>query len=176
MPKDRTPATIEAPALLVAEASGAVCIQNTVAVRLMGEGVGRACWNVMTAMRGAEGLPCARGCVGALLRNAPDSPRHTPIRLHGQRLYLSCVPLEGRVACVLSGRTLTVPSPWQTLTPREAQVLQGLADGGTTASIATTLGLSCATVRTHAEKLRTKLEAKTRAQLVAIAFRLGLLD
>lgn len=176
MPKDRPAATIEAPALLVADEFGAVCIQNANARRMMGEAIGRACWDALAGMRGAEGLPCARGCVGALLRSPGEGVRHTPIRWHGQRLYVSCVPLDDRVACVLSGRLLTVPSPWQTLTPREAQVLRGLADGGTTVSIAAALGLSRATVRTHADKLRTKLEARTHAQLVAKAFRLGLLD
>jgi DNA-binding CsgD family transcriptional regulator len=54
-------------------------------------------------------------------------------------------------------------------------VLRVLSDGKTTAAIATELGLSTSTVRTHVEHMRAKLGVGTRAALVARGFDLGFL-
>jgi DNA-binding CsgD family transcriptional regulator len=69
-----------------------------------------------------------------------------------------------------------LPERWQTLTPRERAVLELLASGETTASAATCLGISEATIRTHVENMRAKLGVTTRAAIVASGFRLGYLD
>lgn len=60
------------------------------------------------------------------------------------------------------------------LTARELEVLTALADGDDNASIARALSLSPETVRTYVHRILTKLEAASRAQLVAIAHRSGL--
>jgi two-component system, NarL family, nitrate/nitrite response regulator NarL len=59
------------------------------------------------------------------------------------------------------------------LTPREDEVLQGIADGLTTAQIAASLGVEVATVRTHVQHLLGKFGAHSRLELVAWAMRLG---
>jgi DNA-binding CsgD family transcriptional regulator len=55
-----------------------------------------------------------------------------------------------------------------TLTPREREVVRRVALGETTARIAAGLFLSPATVRTHIGNAMAKVNAHTRAQLVAI--------
>ena len=62
------------------------------------------------------------------------------------------------------------------LSPRERQVVSLLAAGLNGSEIASRLRISPATVRTHVEHAKMKLEARTRGQAIAIAVRRGLLD
>jgi len=84
--------------------------------------------------------------------------------------------VDGAVVVVLNHGAERPPGEWQTLTAREREVLQILAEGETTSGAAARLGLSQSTVRTHAERMREKLGVSTRAGLVAEGFRLGFLD
>ena len=56
-----------------------------------------------------------------------------------------------------------------TLTERQAEILQMLADGAKTEGVADALKLSTETIRTHTKRILAKLNAKTRAHAVAIA-------
>lgn len=56
----------------------------------------------------------------------------------------------------------------QTLTPRENQVVQRLADGMRVKSIADKLGISDRTVEKHCEQARLKMKAATTSEMVAI--------
>jgi DNA-binding NarL/FixJ family response regulator len=60
------------------------------------------------------------------------------------------------------------------LTAREREVTELVAEGKSDAEIAEQLFLSPLTVRTHVQRAKTKLDARSRAQLVAIAYRSGL--
>ena len=60
------------------------------------------------------------------------------------------------------------------LTPRELDVLELVAAGYSTAEIARMLWITEDTVRTHIKRTLARLEARTRAHAVAIAFREGL--
>jgi DNA-binding NarL/FixJ family response regulator len=60
------------------------------------------------------------------------------------------------------------------LTPREAEVLQQLAAGGSVAQVARMLFMSESTVKTHIGKVYDKLGAKNRAAAIMAAVRLGL--
>lgn len=55
------------------------------------------------------------------------------------------------------------------LTPREAQILDAIADGLTNKAIARRLGISLHTVKFHLESVFRKLEARTRTEAVARA-------
>lgn len=163
------------PAVLVVQKDGTVVSQNRVARRLLGKKTGQYCWDVVGGLEGTEGLPCRRGCVLRLLAAGMDNSLHTSFRYGGQRHHLSCVPVDGTVVCALTHGTDDVPEAWQTLTPRQRAVLELLASGETTASAATCLGVSEATIRTHVENMRAKLGVNTRAAIVANGFRLGYL-
>ena len=60
------------------------------------------------------------------------------------------------------------------LSKREREILQRVADGATTKHVATDLGISPHTVKTHLERIFEKLGANDRAQAVAIAIRTGI--
>jgi DNA-binding NarL/FixJ family response regulator len=67
--------------------------------------------------------------------------------------------------------------PSQEATPlskREREILQKVADGATTKQVASDLGISPHTVKTHLERIFEKLGANDRAQAVAIAIRTGI--
>lgn len=63
-----------------------------------------------------------------------------------------------------------------TLTERELQVLQGMAEGKSNAEIGRDLYVSEDTVKTHARRLFRKLKARDRAHAVAVGFRAGTLS
>ena len=60
------------------------------------------------------------------------------------------------------------------LSKREREILQKVADGATTRQVASDLGISPHTVKTHLERIFEKLDANDRAQAVAIAIRTGI--
>jgi DNA-binding CsgD family transcriptional regulator len=70
--------------------------------------------------------------------------------------------------------TTPLPTPGS-LTRREIEVLQLIADGLTSKRIAARLCLSVETVKSHLGVIYAKLGANSRAQAVAIGFRQGLL-
>ena len=63
-----------------------------------------------------------------------------------------------------------------TLTKRQREILQLIADGHSTARVAKRLGLSSETVKTHSKQLLARLEARDRAHAVAIGLRNSLID
>jgi DNA-binding CsgD family transcriptional regulator len=68
----------------------------------------------------------------------------------------------------------TKSRPAHYLTERELDVLELVAEGYSTAEIARDLWITEDTVRTHIKRALARLEARTRAHAVAIAFREGL--
>jgi RNA polymerase sigma factor (sigma-70 family) len=62
------------------------------------------------------------------------------------------------------------------LTPRQTQVLRLVALGMTNRQIGEALGITENTVRTHVERIRRIMRAKTRGEAVARARDLGILD
>jgi len=63
---------------------------------------------------------------------------------------------------------------YDTLTPRETEVFRGLIAGLPNKSIAADLGLSQKTIEIHRAKVMRKMQAKSFAELVAMATNLGL--
>jgi DNA-binding NarL/FixJ family response regulator len=72
--------------------------------------------------------------------------------------------------------TIVLEEGDRTLTTRQREILQMLADGMQTDAVARELGLSTETVRTHTKRILAKLHADTRTQAVAIAIRNGLIQ
>jgi DNA-binding NarL/FixJ family response regulator len=72
--------------------------------------------------------------------------------------------------------TIVLDDGDRTLSARQGEILQMLADGMQTDAVAEKLGLSTETVRTHTKRILAKLEASTRTQAVAIGIRHGLID
>jgi DNA-binding NarL/FixJ family response regulator len=110
------------------------------------------------------------GARGFLLKEAPLPDLVRAVR----------VVAEGRtyVDSVLAG-VLATPAVAQRLpgvTKREREVLRLLADGKRNEAVASALGISPLTVRSHVKKAMEKLEADTRTQAVANALRQSLID
>ena len=77
-----------------------------------------------------------------------------------------------------SGAESPGQAPWERiaqLTPRECDVLRGIASGQTNKAIAATFGISPRTVETHRERLMRKLGVSTVAGLTALALETGML-
>jgi len=72
--------------------------------------------------------------------------------------------------------TIVLDEGERTLSARQREILQMLADGMQTDAVAEKLGLSTETVRTHTKRILAKLEASTRTQAVAIGIRHGLIE
>ena len=72
--------------------------------------------------------------------------------------------------------TLVLDEGDRTLSARQREILQMLADGMQTDAVAGRLGLSTETVRTHTKRILAKLEASARTQAVAIGIRHGLIE
>lgn len=58
----------------------------------------------------------------------------------------------------------------ESLTPKEAQVLDLLKDGLTNQQIADTLCLSVSTIKTHIHHILMKLDVPTRYRAIALAY------
>jgi DNA-binding NarL/FixJ family response regulator len=72
--------------------------------------------------------------------------------------------------------TIVLDEGDRTLSARQREILQMLADGMQTDAVAKQLGLSTETVRTHTKRILAKLEASTRTQAVAVGIRHGLIE
>jgi DNA-binding NarL/FixJ family response regulator len=72
--------------------------------------------------------------------------------------------------------TIVLEEGDRTLSARQREILQMLANGMQTDAVAKQLGLSTETVRTHTKRILAKLEASTRTQAVAIGLRYGLIE
>lgn len=79
-----------------------------------------------------------------------------------------------RVLAFFAGGPARSASPFPQLTPREHEVLEMIAQGLDNAQIATRLFLSDKTVRNRVSDILTKLHARSRAEMVALARDAGL--
>ena len=115
------------------------------------------------------------GASGYVLKDAPFEELVLAIRaVSRQKIYLSPEIAEN----VLQDYRRCVPSSastdFATLSAREREVLQLIAEGKTTKAIASILHLSKKTVDTHRAHIMSKLHADSVAELVKHAIREGL--
>ena len=87
---------------------------------------------------------------------------------------ISYPPALMRRAVVVADRS-PVFAALERLTPREREVLDALASGGTNKEIALALGITPGTVKTHVERLIGKLGVRDRTQaaVIAVEYRSG---
>ncbi|MEQ1571323.1 MAG: helix-turn-helix transcriptional regulator [Myxococcota bacterium] len=151
-------------AVLRVDGSGRVVEGSPSAVELLGEVEGRRCCDVVVARHDGRRVVCRPDCP-VVHERADNDLRAVEIR--GRSCRLVCQPMgAGAVVTVVAGGDSA-----GRLTAREREVLELVAQGYETDEIAALLGVTGTTVRTHVERSRGKLGARTRAEAVARALR-----
>jgi DNA-binding NarL/FixJ family response regulator len=114
------------------------------------------------------------GARGYLLKDSPPAELRRAVRAvyEGDSYFPPAV--AERLAA--ARETPARKSPLDVLTPRERDVLLGVARGETNKQIAARLGISHRTVETHRESLMDKLDIRTVAGLTKLVLEEGLLD
>ena len=153
--------------LLVCEPHGKIVGANDAAKRLLGECVGRDCWDVVGALDEERRLVCGPGCTSNLCDLA-DAQADRTVKVRGEAMRLICSAVGDLVVVQLKSR-LSRSRPSAPLSPREREVLELLSQGHRAPAIAQRLGIGVATVRTHLAKARKKFGAHSQAELVARA-------
>jgi DNA-binding NarL/FixJ family response regulator len=117
------------------------------------------------------------GASGFLLKNAPPEELVAAIRLvaAGGALLDPAVTRRVIEEFARSPSTGPVPAEVGTLTDRELEVLQLVAQGLSNAEIAAALVVSEATVKTHVARMLGKLRLRDRVQVVVYAYERGLI-
>jgi DNA-binding NarL/FixJ family response regulator len=104
------------------------------------------------------------GARGYLLKDSPPAELRRAVRaLHRGETFF-----PPAVAARLAAAQKAPASPLAVLTPRERDVLLGIAQGDTNKEIAARLGISHRTVETHRESLMDKLAIRTVAGLTKL--------
>ena len=115
------------------------------------------------------------GASGYLLKDSAFEELATAIRaVVANQIYLSPKIADIVVRRFVSKSASTERSAFTELTKREREVLQLLAEGGSTKEIAGRLNLSVKTVETHRANIMDKLDIHTISKLVKYAIREGL--
>ena len=158
--------------MLVVDDSSRIVGANDAAQELLGKCEGRACWDVVGALRTKRSPVCVPGCVSALGASESQEADHGQVSVRGSQCRLVCRSVGEQVVVEM----LALSSERPSLSQRERDVLAAVARGLETPEIATSLGIGPGTVRTHVENARRKLGARTRAQAIAIAMAGGELE
>jgi two-component system nitrate/nitrite response regulator NarL len=112
------------------------------------------------------------GAAGLLSRRVSADAVRSAVRDVARGHVALCPEAQAALAAQIRVRRPDGP----VLSPRELDVLRLIAQGANAPAIAARLQIATTTVRTHCQRLREKLEARDRAQLVHHAMRLNLLD
>jgi DNA-binding NarL/FixJ family response regulator len=117
------------------------------------------------------------GASGFLLKDAePEALRRAVRAAAAGEAVLDPGVTRSVLAAALDGPRPTDPELLRLLTDREREVLAAVGDGLSNDEIAAALHMSPATARTHVGRVLVKLGARDRAQLVAMAWRAGLMS
>ena len=144
---------------------------NKAATELLGDARGRRCRDVVVARDPTRRILCTQMCAKNLI-DAGEQRDVTHVTVRGEDFRMMCTGTgEGGVVSLLEAvPTEEVREP---LTPRELEILAMVAEGLTSKRIARRLGVAFCTVRTHLERARGKLGARSRAEAVVRAVRSG---
>jgi DNA-binding NarL/FixJ family response regulator len=115
------------------------------------------------------------GAVGYLPKSAPYDELTTAIHtvMEG-RIYLSPRIANLVIEDYVRGGTREAPTAFTSLSHREREVLQLVAEGLATKEVAARLNVSIKTVETHRSRLMTKINVRGVAELTKYAIREGL--
>ena len=118
------------------------------------------------------------GADGYCLKNDSHAELMTAIRsvLADQKYISPVISEKVLVGYLESQQTIKKDSAWETLTPREREVLKLVGEGYTSGEIASFLGISPKTVDKHRSNLMGKLEIHNAAGLAAYAIDRGLVE
>tara|TARA_B100002003_G_scaffold232081_1_gene243608 strand:- start:314 stop:652 length:339 start_codon:yes stop_codon:yes gene_type:complete len=110
------------------------------------------------------------------LLKSDEDIQETQFRQAGKDHDISCRAINGVVLSMFDSEEHEPSKIWPSLSAREQEILRMLADGETSSSAADRMGVCESTIRTHVERVRSKLCVSTRAAAVAEGFRLGFLE
>ncbi|WP_018685970.1 response regulator transcription factor [Actinokineospora enzanensis] len=113
------------------------------------------------------------GASGFLLKDAPATELIRAVEVVAAGEALLSPAITKRLISVFAQHAPPRPAP-DTLTPRELEILLAVAKGLSNAEIATALGRSELTVKTHVSRILTKLDLRDRAQAIVLAYETGL--
>jgi len=114
------------------------------------------------------------GAAGFLLKDTSPDDLRRAIHVVADGEALLSPAVTRRVMQEVANAPSIDPASIVQLTEREREVLAQVGQGRSNDEVAGALFISPATARTYVSRLLTKLDARDRAQLVAIAFRSGL--
>ncbi|GAA0612061.1 response regulator transcription factor [Kribbella sandramycini] len=117
------------------------------------------------------------GASGFLLKDAQPQDLLNAIRIIATGEAVLAPTITRRLIQTFTQPQTPTPAPsplLNSLTPRERQVLTLIAAGHSNAEIATTLGVTVGTTKSHVNALLTKLNARDRVQATITAYNLGL--
>lgn len=124
---------------------------------------------VLTTYDDAPGIRAAlaAGAAGYLLKDTPSDELFAAIR----NVAAGGTALSSAAAASLA----TTPAPAVSLTEREVQILERVADGASNRDVAAALYISEATVKTHLIHIYDKLGVSDRTAAVTTALRAGII-
>lgn len=116
------------------------------------------------------------GASGFLLKDSEPHEIRQAIKVAAAGDALLSPGVTKRVMRAAAANSRPDPAPLRHLTRREQEVLAAVGEGLANGDIAGRLHISPDTARTHVSRILTKLGARDRAQLVAIAWKAGIVE
>jgi DNA-binding NarL/FixJ family response regulator len=116
------------------------------------------------------------GASGYLLKNATLAELETAVRAVGRGETYFCPAVSRYIAEHIRRGGGRVVSRHDSLTPRQREILQLIAEGHSTKAIAKLLGISVKTAETHRTQLMERLDLHTIAEVVHYAIQAGLVQ
>ena len=117
-----------------------------------------------------------QGAAGYVLKDATPAEVVEAVREVGAgRRYLSRALSEHAIEAYTQKAQAGASDPYESLTTREREVLQVIAESSSVSEVAARLGISPRTVETHRENLMRKLGLQSQTDLIRYALRRGIL-
>ena len=175
-------------ALFIFDSEQRIVSWNEAAEELTGvpadEAVGRSCWDVIGGETDGGACVCHQGCSAARLARegwpVPCQLLNVKARDSKRKVELSTVALDDGKRHLFMHLMVPVarqsPSTRESLTTRQTEVLELLADGLAAKAIADRLGVAETTIRSHIHAILVELGTHSQLEAIAKARRLQLVD